>query len=1154
MPNNLNSQDILTYLRSAKPTKLHQGWGEERYRPVAEEVDRLVKDPQRLADFAIANNINSFQDMAYLQGVRKLTDERMGEMIRDTKEKNVFAQNYGQGKDITQTAEFTNWINRSFGTNTAGAQSFLTGLSGNSAQKNAITKRLLDSYGINNTIADSRNPNVINFKAAGDGSYSAFENDNKRFNPSVWELTDALHDDFLRGGDITQSEKFKNAHPALQKAAIDKLNDYLQNPWKWDERAKHEGYQAYKSGNFTPFDQRFSTPEQLDTYLAQSGVKVPVSAVDAEKQKQAAGSMTSEKWNTLSYEMKERYTQEHGQPDFLKQSGSVPAQPAPGVAATPPSPGTQNISKEEFLQQFGRRDDPQYGENMWQRYTSGQWTPSGMQPYNTAAGTAGTPAGNPPPASGKKPAPASMTPEKWNSMSAEQRDLYLRDYEAPGSSQQNSSTNQPGYRQDLQDMANQDNRTIRDPETGILYRPGAGGMANPWQGRGAQELFEGIKAGMLVPGRDPSINSVWMGLYQNGEATSAQKQAYAMWDAYNKYGRLSANLLFGLIKDGVIRPDPSNPEWMALYNNGQPTAAQVEAYRLWDEYNKKHTSTSSAPSGSASTDPFDITQYDSIEDFYDALNDAYGSTDDEDDIPTRGDDAPAPKTLEQMYKELQDAYNVKQYQTEVQDWNKQLADEEAAFRQQRNAELNKQVPMSVIAGRVSQEERAYMERADFYRRQRDSAQSILESVNGTIDTMLKLRAQDQQTAVELQKAKREALNDYFNQMIALKKEKREENKDQQTQARDAIKILVENFGGKGLSMVDEGTLSMAGFSGLDIAALASSMSEKDRSAMMQMIDTPFGAYMYATMKGDATMAQKAQDWMMMQKNAGKIDAIQYLDGTDTIVPGSVAQIDGTNLSPDILSNCVKYIRSLNIPGFPQSGLLSLQNKIDRLVNGANGSRYPLPGAVGIMDYGKIDPETGINYGHLFYVEQVTKDKITISQTNVPGGRFKRETLSINDPRIKGYYVSSSMQNTKTGGYPSVDKFIPVAYANWAAGDKKQTMEEVAEELTNQFEYANNANKIVVKNYIMQKFRESEKLYEKLSPGVFRDFAEKFSSFLEKPKYDWSVTPEAGRKLSNPQIVKLLKAGVWKPEYAQKNIWELPPEVWQKLDEDEDEGA
>lgn len=48
----------------------------------------------------------------------------------------------------------------------------------------------------------------------------------------------------------------------------------------------------------------------------------------------------------------------------------------------------------------------------------------------------------------------------------------------------------------------------------------------------SQQLFDQIKAGTLVPGQDPTKNAAWVGMYQGGAATQAQKDAYAMWESF----------------------------------------------------------------------------------------------------------------------------------------------------------------------------------------------------------------------------------------------------------------------------------------------------------------------------------------------------------------------------------------------------------------------------------------------------------------------------------------------------------------------------------------------------------------------------------------------------------------------------------------------
>jgi len=102
-------------------------------------------------------------------------------------------------------------------------------------------------------------------------------------------------------------------------------------------------------------------------------------------------------------------------------------------------------------------------------------------------------------------------------------------------------------------------------------------------------LFSAIKAGQLTPG---SSNLGWRSLYQNGAATTAQGNAYTMWDSYDTFNSYSQQRLFEAIRDGektkvlnaTLTPGTSELTWTALYVNGSATTTQTNAYTMWQSY------------------------------------------------------------------------------------------------------------------------------------------------------------------------------------------------------------------------------------------------------------------------------------------------------------------------------------------------------------------------------------------------------------------------------------------------------------------------------------------------------------------------------------------------------------------------------------------
>jgi filamentous hemagglutinin family protein len=149
----------------------------------------------------------------------------------------------------------------------------------------------------------------------------------------------------------------------------------------------------------------------------------------------------------------------------------------------------------------------------------------------------------------------------------------------------------------------------------------------------AADIFNQIRAGTLVNNTDPTNNN-WRVIYRNGKATASQIAANAFDNTYVKYQTATATTLFnGLVTlDISIGPtavnavvwstlvsnntantnaaarmwntysqyrnadsaallrgiyaksfknDPADPIWRAMYVNGSPTTAQIEANNVW---------------------------------------------------------------------------------------------------------------------------------------------------------------------------------------------------------------------------------------------------------------------------------------------------------------------------------------------------------------------------------------------------------------------------------------------------------------------------------------------------------------------------------------------------------------------------------------------
>ena len=112
-------------------------------------------------------------------------------------------------------------------------------------------------------------------------------------------------------------------------------------------------------------------------------------------------------------------------------------------------------------------------------------------------------------------------------------------------------------------------------------------------------------------------------------------------------------------------------------------------------------------------------------------------------------ETPAPEPLSRVteFERLRGEQGVADLEKGLTDLKAQERDLEAAFREQRTAERAKPVPQSLMEGRISTEERAYLERQDYLGRQKARITDELNIKYNVINTYMKLMDLDYQDAV-----------------------------------------------------------------------------------------------------------------------------------------------------------------------------------------------------------------------------------------------------------------------------------------------------------------------------------------------------------------------------------------------------------------------
>lgn len=747
----------------------------------------------------------------------------------------------------------------------------------------------------------------------------------------------------------------------------------------------------------------------------------------------------------------------------------------------------------------------------------------------------------------KKNPPASLTPEKWNSMTAQERDLYLRDYNAPNFDQTNPVTsgannvpgqpvNQPGFRQDLQDMANQDNRPIRDPDTGIVYRPG--GNQNTLPNPASNQTVESLVDRALLSNSTVNLNSydwwnaapqdIRQAAYQQLQQITSSPQSMAdyvllngltnlqnySWWASSPYKDQAWQIIqsrqnSGQQPGGANTPGiPSTPT-----NNNAPTVPDVLMSDLFP------ATTSGDPStGNEVLD-------------FDKFMQQIGLKD-------------ANNQVVDINKKLQDI------QTQIMNREKQLATEIGEARDNEwlsASSLDRRV--NSAKARAQDDINILLQKQKVYTDQitaiNDNIKQSQQAYQTYVDTALKIENSKRENAkIALDQAQAKIDAYYKAQDLQLK----QKNYDMLYQnnirdnSRQAISTLVTALGADAFKVIDPQTFANAGFGALDMTAMAAAISKKDQADLLKNTDSPFAAWLDAYNKGDTARMQAVQTYLQSQKGNNTSLGDYLLGGTALSLP-SVAddntKLKGVKAEGDlILANCVKYQRYLE-PSLPY-GLTTLQDKINVLLKGPNGSKTPTVGAVGVFD-------VGTTAGHVAKVVEIKNGMMRLRESNY-GGQYARDDRWVPITSALGFWTPSALQSRNDGSFPNIDSKFDEYYAQYKAGTR--TKESILNDLT--YGVTDKGQVKIIRDYVNAKWGQQEQTFAGLSTDGINKFFQSFGINLNLPnipaqsqsKYPLNEKPASttSRKLSNSDIIKLKAAGLWKNEYANMNIWELPEDV------------
>lgn len=258
-------------------------------------------------------------------------------------------------------------------------------------------------------------------------------------------------------------------------------------------------------------------------------------------------------------------------------------------------------------------------------------------------------------------------------------------------------------------------------------------------GQQAFDLLDRLKSGQVSVNQTPT--------------TQAEKEAFLMYQNYNKFKDADAKTLLTAIQNGELTPDPNNVLWRAISPDGKATPAMAQAFAMWEQQS------STGYTGNRNGDPYLGGQFPGKVDSTDQANAILNRdeaitgevVDQMPDTLKKWEDtlnqamsikAPDAPNYQQTLADLRKDFSVTTLESDVNSLNTQLADLEAQKRQRIQANVDQPVAMGVIAGRVSEVERQENERIDAINRQINSKVAQMNTANNTIQTMMQAKQLD----------------------------------------------------------------------------------------------------------------------------------------------------------------------------------------------------------------------------------------------------------------------------------------------------------------------------------------------------------------------------------------------------------------------------
>lgn len=356
------------------------------------------------------------------------------------------------------------------------------------------------------------------------------------------------------------------------------------------------------------------------------------------------------------------------------------------------------------------------------------------------------------------------------------------------------------------------------------------GPAQPQQqmagGDQSFKILDGLKNGTIDPNQTP--------------VSPAEKEGFAMFANYQKYQAMDGKQLYDAMQRGELTPDPNNVLWRAISNNGQATKAMTEAYAMWDMQRKsgmpmkpgeypylggqfpKPTSTDDADTilnnmqnSAANGGQMDISAYLNQNQNADGSS-LFSSYESQINAMITGAKAPTTPNYYDTLTGLRSQYGVPTLESDLNDLNKQYEDLQAELRQRTNYAEGQKVPMGVIAGRVGEVERQQNERLDAVRRQIQTKTDQLNMANTNISNFMKTKQLDYETASAAYEKQMSAATNMLEQFRGMRKDELDAKQKDADNARANLNVLYNQITEGGLDVKNLSPMEAAKFAQMEL--------------------------------------------------------------------------------------------------------------------------------------------------------------------------------------------------------------------------------------------------------------------------------------------------------------------------------------------------